>query len=174
VLDNSVWAPFRGATALFDVGADPAETRDLHAGHPRTSELARRLLASWARVAPGLHLTLEVPGGSAVPVTVTQPELSPLLVRAVAFEGTAAWEEALRLELPGGSKSHLVLEISPGPVGVQVAGENATLAGERGAQTVGGVRFLWQWKLPEGWQATARPADDDLLLGQLRALGYAN
>ncbi len=68
-----------------------------------------------------------------------------------------------------------MLEISPGPVGVQVAGENATLAGERGAQTVGGVRFLWRWKLhPKAEQATARPADDDLLLGQLRALGYAN
>ncbi len=55
---------YRGATALFDVGADPAESRDLHADHPRTAELARRLLASWARVAPGLHLTLEVPGAA--------------------------------------------------------------------------------------------------------------
>ncbi len=174
ILDNSVWSPYQGTSSLYDLAADPGESRDLRAADPRADDLERRLLASWARVAPGLHLTIEVPKGAVGQVTVRRDELSPLLVRAVAFDGDAVWDDGLRLALPGGSKTHLVLEIPPGPVEVAVGELSATIAGARGAETVGTVRFLWQWKLPQGWQAATTPAADDLLLGQLRALGYAN
>ena len=173
-LDNGLWPPGRGATALFDLRADPGEERDLHVGHPRTRELTRRLLAGWARVAPGLHLKLSVPAGHAARVELDGPELAPILVRAVDFTGEAAWDGHLRLDLTAGSTTDLILDLPRSGVTAACLGQRATLDGERGTSVVGGVRLDWRWQLVGGWQTATPPADDELLRSQLRALGYVN
>lgn len=160
--------------ALFDLRTDPGESRDLHADHPRTRELARRLLSGWARVAPGLHLTIAAPGGHPARVEIASPELSPILVRAVAFAGEATWEERLHLDLPAGSTTELILDLPVGEVTATSAGHSMSLGGEHGTFFLGDVRLEWRWKLVDGWRAAARPVDDELLRSQLRALGYVN
>lgn len=173
-VDNGLWPPGRGATALFDLRADPGETRDLHLEHPRTRELVRRLLAGWARVAPGLHLKVSAPASRPARLELASAELEPILVRSLDFAGEATWEGKLRLDLRAGSTTDLILDLSRTGVTAACAGEEASLDGERGTTVVGGVRLDWRWKLTGGSQAAAPPADDELLRSQLQALGYVN
>lgn len=194
LFNNSAWESLWGRQALFDLAADPGESRDLAATGADVEPLTRRAKAVSDGVQGALRIAFSNPSSRPLRGTLAGSALQPNRLSSPRLPaGAVTWEDhrTVALLLPAGESFDLLFENPPGPrlrlavepdldleldleeLGAGVAWQlvDGTWRAARGPDAAPGARITVSWPRRETVLGDPGEADAELR-EQLRALGY--
>jgi len=195
--NHTVWDPARGDTRLFEISADPIESRDISAERARETETLRRWASDrLSRELPGLRIRMHNTGPAPITGQLAGELIQPSRIKSVDLSCPCMqWLGSRRagFEIPVGTTYHLIVEEVEGHQ-IEVRFDKPfaaefTIDLEELTSTISLVWSGSRWQLIEEASETAIAAvsiwwhdarlqtqvqGDPELDEQLRALGYIN
>lgn len=197
VLNNSAASELLGTEALYDLAADPDESENLAADHPRTWEFRRMALGHIAQKSSGLRLQFRNPTAVPLVFALSGPDVNVARAKAATLDpdrlswvdGQVLWvtlpmdaetvlffegAERHKLKVAISSESAKLFELALGSV--ETPARVAWRAGSLVLASGGGPNDTTV--LDVDWQgirgASTDHGDEREIEQQLRALGYLN